>query len=929
MMRTRCLDEVRVVSLIEGRLTTEELAATEAHIDGCDICRALLAELARDDEAKETGGAVSPGEVIGRYVILTQVGAGGMGAVFAAWDPELDRKVALKVVAEAAAADEMAQQRLVDEAKALASVRHPNVIAIYDVGRAAGRVFIAMEYMDAGTLRAWLSAGERSWRAIVGKYIAAGRGLAAAHEAGLVHRDFKPDNVLFSASGRCVVTDFGLASAPPEGFATAPAAIPETTAWGTPAYMAPEALRREPITARADQFSFCVSLWESLFGEPPFAGETAEARMAAVRDGQRRDSSVQSTIPSSLRKHVNQGLSTDPSARFESMNALLTALQGVTAPPRRVGWVIAAGAVAATTSFVIARGERECDGGRSDWRPMWSDVARSELEAAFRASGAAEVDETWRRFAAGVDAYVDDWATAHREACAASEGTTSDRRVATASMLCLSRRREQAFALLEALSNPTADALQHSLTAVAALPPVKGCAETQRTDQAAEPTDAETQAELEGQLAGIDTIWRLSQPEIVRPRLTALEQRARAAGADSILAGVRVHQGKLLVDAAEHEEAHEALLEGGMLALTSGAPEIAAEAWISLMALDGAEQQRFELAEHWEELAKATLARLDGTTRWHAMLAAHQGLVRANAGDWPASKSAWQEAVRIGTEILGEGHPDVVAFRVRFGEALTLVREFDAAREQHDEALAQQLQLYGEMHRETARTLRAIGHTLVQQQKFGEALEVQRRCLEIQRVVLPPGHREIGYTLGNLGITLKNADKTAIDAALAYMEEGLGIITESQDAEHSRVLLLRHQIARTLKEKGRLEEARDRWLAILDGFGPKPADHAVLARVHLRLGITLRELGDAVGSAEQLRAAVAMGERLHGADHPEVLVALVELGDTLVGANASDLAPLRTAIEHPAGTLAPEYVQRAKDLLAQSQGAVERTAGPD
>ncbi|MEM6989691.1 MAG: serine/threonine-protein kinase [Myxococcota bacterium] len=911
MMPTACLDEVRIVGLIEGRLTSEELAAAEAHIDSCAVCHGLLAELARGEESRSGTATPSAGEVIGRYVMLTQVGAGGMGMVFAAWDPELDRKIALKLVTESAASDEKAQDRLVDEAKALASIRHPNVISIYDVGRVGGRVFIAMEYMEAGTLRTWLSSAKRSWRVVLSKFIAAGRGLAAAHDGGLVHRDFKPDNVLFSAKGRCVVTDFGLALAPPEGFETSPDALPSTTAWGTPGYMAPEALRHVAVTPRADQFSFCVALWEALHGAPPFGGKTIEERLAAVRDGVRREPPP-SDAPAAVRRVVNRGLSLDPSARYETMDALLKALEGAASPSRRAGWLVAGAGLAGVGALSIARGDPECDGARSEWRPMWSDDARDELASAFAATTAAGASETFRRFAGGVDEYVERWASAHRSACQLASGSAAERRTAVHAMQCLSGQRVQAFALLEALSRPTEESLEHSLTAVASLPPPTRCSQAAAVAE----VGRESNEELERELASIDTIWRLSQPEIVRPRLEALEKRAEEAGARAILAGVRVNQGKIFTEAADHEAAHASLVEGGMLALASGAPEIAMEAWVSLMALDGAERQRFDWAAHWEQLATAMLAQLGEETRWHAMLAAHQGLVRANNGNWSEARAAWERAVEIGSATLGEAHPDVISFRVRLGEASALLGDFEAAREQQDRALEQNLALYGEVHRETARTLRAIGVTLVQQGKLAEALEFQQRGLEIQRAVLPEGHREIGYTLGNLGITMAKADPDNVGDARAKMEEGLAIIGESQEQDHTRVLILRHQIARALMGEGKLQEARDRWREILEEVDLAEANPAVIARVHLRLGIVLRELEDWVGSAEQLRRAVTLFEQVHGEANGVVLLALVELGDTLVQANATDLAPLHRALAHPAAADAPEYIERARELLA-------------
>ncbi|MEM6994111.1 MAG: serine/threonine-protein kinase, partial [Myxococcota bacterium] len=229
------------------------------------------------------------GRVFGRYVVLQHIGAGGAGTVYAAYDPELNRKVALKVLNDERP---RSRQRLMREAQAIAKVTHPNIVAVHDVGTHQGRVYIAMEFVDGFTLRRWLAVKTRPWQDVLDKLNAAGEGLAAAHDAGLVHRDFKPDNVLVDRAGRVVVLDFGLARrASTAGDSRqseedqqidamlrtprhTPLDINITGAgalMGTPAYMAPEQHLRQRVDARTDQFSFCVVFWEALYGERPFA----------------------------------------------------------------------------------------------------------------------------------------------------------------------------------------------------------------------------------------------------------------------------------------------------------------------------------------------------------------------------------------------------------------------------------------------------------------------------------------------------------------------------------------------------------------------------------------------------------------------------------------------------------------------------------
>jgi serine/threonine protein kinase len=268
---------------------------------------------------------------VDRYVVTEKLGGGGMGVVYAAYDPELNRKLAIKLVLPMASDSASASERrvrLLREAQAMAQLSHPNVIAIYDVGTLGEQVFLAMEHVEGRTLTQWLSLEKRHWREIVNIFVQAGRGLAAAHAAGIVHRDFKPDNVLVGDDGRVRVLDFGLArAAQADGSesesaddrvrtVSADAGMLRLTVTepgkliGTPAYMAPEQLMGQPGDARSDQFSFCVALYQGLYRELPFTGETAES----IR------------VPARLRKVLLRGLSAAREDRFDSMDSLLREL---------------------------------------------------------------------------------------------------------------------------------------------------------------------------------------------------------------------------------------------------------------------------------------------------------------------------------------------------------------------------------------------------------------------------------------------------------------------------------------------------------------------------------------------------------------------------------------------------------------------------
>jgi predicted Ser/Thr protein kinase len=269
---------------------------------------------------------------VSRYRIERVLGRGGMGVVHLAWDPELDRHVALKLVHSGPFVDgERLAARLHREAKVLAQLKHPNVVKVFDVGRHEGELFVAMEYIAGPTLRTWQRAGTRSREQLVAAYVEAGRGLAAVHRAGIVHRDFKPDNVFVDRDGRVVVGDFGLADdrelvghASASDDPRAPLDITRTGALlGTLRYMACERLRGEPASQASDQFEFCAALWEALTGVLPFAGETREALLEAMQAGPRGGDALERRV----RNVLERGLAREPSRRFASLDELLELLQ--------------------------------------------------------------------------------------------------------------------------------------------------------------------------------------------------------------------------------------------------------------------------------------------------------------------------------------------------------------------------------------------------------------------------------------------------------------------------------------------------------------------------------------------------------------------------------------------------------------------------
>ncbi|HVK75995.1 MAG TPA: serine/threonine-protein kinase, partial [Kofleriaceae bacterium] len=336
-----CPSETALSDFVSRTLPGPVEAELAVHVADCDGCRNLVFALASPVAGAAADEAVEPVERIGRFVVTELVGHGAMGSVYRARDPELDRAVAIKVRRGRSRLDGELEDRLRREAQALARLSHPHVVAVYEAGGHDGRPYVAMEYVEGTTLEAWL-AGSRTTRAVLDCVVQAGRGLAAAHAVGLVPRDFKPANVLVSTTGEAKVGDFGLVrldagepvrdrDAPGDGDVVL---TMTGSLLGTPAYMAPEQLDGEVATAASDQFSFCVTLCEALFGRRPFAGATLdELRAAMARPLELpADARWPGRVPAAVRRALARGLARDPAARFASMAALVDAL---TRAPRR------------------------------------------------------------------------------------------------------------------------------------------------------------------------------------------------------------------------------------------------------------------------------------------------------------------------------------------------------------------------------------------------------------------------------------------------------------------------------------------------------------------------------------------------------------------------------------------------------------------
>jgi tetratricopeptide (TPR) repeat protein len=732
------------------------------------------------------------GANIGRYLVLGLVGRGGMGEVYAAYDPELDRKVAVKLVrAQGAGVDaSQGRVRMLREAQAIAKLSHPNVVVVYDVGTLGDRVFIAMEFVDGNTVGYWLQAGKRSWQEVLAVYMAAGRGLEAAHRAGFVHRDFKPENVMVAKNGDVRVMDFGLARSASDAALgdddvsprNTPSDVtaeidPESTMpngmtgplrttsshlldskltqtgvmLGTPAYMAPEQFAVRPTDARADQFSFCVALYEGLYGHRPFDGKTPAELMSNVMGGRPRESPANTKVPAWLRRVVLRGLHKDPAQRHETMGALLAALAHDPTRARR-RWFATAGTVVAVGAALGALGVAwrvsydrgaMCVAGSAKLIGVWegsaiADSARkSAIHRAFVTTGVPYAETAFKGARQLLDRFADAWTTMYRDTCEATHvrGDQSAE-VLDLRMSCLSERLGRMKALTDVFAEANASVVENAVVAASSLPTLDRCADvTLLRALVPPPEDAKVRARVDtlrrevahvkalgdsGQCAvaaqaGRRLIGNAKTLHYLPIEAESLNALARSATeCMSIDDSIQLHRQAILAATASHDE------------------DSAVGAMILLAYIEADRTSDILQARNWIDLAAATL----------------QGMSRPD----PALMSARLET--LGRITGKEGRTD---------EALALFRQAQALMEKNEGADSPAV----------AKLINNIGLLLEERGRFDEALVYFRRAETLTAKILGEDHPLLAVPLNNQGEALNALRR--YDEARAALERAVTI----------------------------------------------------------------------------------------------------------------------------------------------------------
>jgi tetratricopeptide (TPR) repeat protein len=812
----------------------------------------------------------------GRFVVDRPLGAGGMGVVLLARDPELDRNVALKLLhPELAAGD--GGERLLREAQAMARLSHPNVVTVYEVGRSGDQLFVAMELVEGETLRAWMRGPARSWRDRVAMFVAAGRGLAAAHAAGLVHRDVKPENVLVGADGRARITDFGLvvAGVAPETAAIADDAILHGltiggAAVGTPGYMSPEQWTGGAVDARSDQFSFCVALWEALYGGRPFAGSSAAAIRRNVLTGAIREAPAGHGVPARIEPLIRRGLAVDPAARWPSLTALLDALAARAAREGRTIAVGAAAVVVAGSALALGLGMRDaspdpCPAPDDRIARVWSPGRRGAVEKAIVAADPALGAVRFATAAGVVDKGVGEWRTAHVATCRATrvEGRQSDA-LLDARMRCLDRWLADADRSIGELAAGTArDTVDTAVAGLTRLtrPGACGTAEGFPTPVAPE-ARAEALA-IRAALDQLDAERMAGTLQDAPAKAAALIDRARKLGHPPTLAATLYEAFQFLSRANAPDPA--LLDELTRVAAIAGNDHVAAYAWVQLVRARGGELDKPEQAEALYATADAALLRAEDPAelRFDLDLARFAGLRDANQldaaeallehagvaiaaadparlpsplldyqsrlsfargtlldarGEKEAAIAMFRRSMAERTELLGPDHPDLARNLINIGEALRQLGKMDEAAEAYAEAARIIESRIGESGM-LALVLNRVAATRAARGQRAEALALYRRATALGDTFYPQGHPRRTALHSDLGTAL---------AASGALEDALAEHTVAIDAdvaagrETNNVALALHARGNTLADLGRLADAiadYRRALALIDKLG--------------------------------------------------------------------------------------------------------------
>ncbi len=842
----------------------------------------------------------------GRFRTLSLLGRGGMGVVLRAHDPKLDREVALKVLL-ASAHESDAVARMLREARSMARLGHPNLVVVHEVDDEGAAPFIVMEYVVGETLRAWMDR-PRPWRDVLTTFVGAGRGLAAAHAEGIVHRDFKPSNVMVGVDGRVRVADFGLARLDPS-FASEPEgdtahSVAEVTRTGmivgTPAYMAPEQHAGEAAGAAADQYAYCVAMFEALYGARPFRGETSEALYRAKQRGVVETPAGTHGVPGWLHAAVLRGLAAKASERWPSMAELLAALERgqARARGRRVAVAALVGAgVVGTVALLGALDRREritaCERAGAEVAEIWNDDIEATTRAAMIAGGGAGAATTADLTVPWLVARAEAWRAARTEVCLdASVRRTASADAVDRAVWCLDERKMQLEALVTELSRGDPAVTREAVVAAATLPSVEACRDAAALEHSPPPPvdRREDVRPLLRAMAAAEAAVRTGRRADGLERSVAALAQAEAVAWPPETVRARLLEARALEQNADYPAAEQAGRRAYFDAAQLGEWGVAADAATRLTYLVSYRRGRHADALEWSEHAKIALAHAaDPAGLRSAALAAYIGTAAQATNDSARAQEMFERALALYQSALGSSHPSVASALSSLANLRKRAGDYDEAQRLHEQALAIREEVLGPEHPEVGSSLSGLASVAWAKGDSSRALELYERAVQIREAALGPDHPDVAAGLVNVaGVASERGEHRRAQELLL---RALSIYEATMGPEHPNVATTLAGLAMSYAESGQPAKGRDtleRSLALLEKtLGPEHPDVAMASN---NLGRLYRQTGDATKARASFERALRIAEVQLGPEHPQVALALQNLHRIHADAGDSETA---------------------------------------
>ncbi len=842
------------------------------------------------------------GAVLDRFTVVDKLGEGAMGVVVAAYDPDLDRKVAIKLLHTKLLTSEdtaAATERLMREAQATAKLAHDNVVTVHEVGETDGRVFLVMEYIDGGTLADWLDEAPRSWREIVSMLVRAGRGLAAAHAQGLVHRDFKPDNVLVAKDGRVRVSDFGLVST--DGLESS--ALGDSTAelrdgrspldltltrtgavMGTPRFMAAEQHAGEASTPASDQFAFCVALYRALYGQFPFAGDTVGELATSVRAGDIRAPAERADAPARLHAMLARGLRAEPSERFESMDVLLARLEQAVRPSRTRAYA----GIAAVALFAIAAGGLSVQRGCASDRPactsseaemakVWGADRRARVVAAFQGSSSPLAADALEHVLDRLDAQADAWIAMRQDSCEATLDGHQTERILELRERCLSRRRDQMDAVIELLAVDELDeaSVAAARKSVFSLTTVDACADIESLESMLPlPDDPDQRAEvakLRKEIERAKALTEAGRTDESIPVYDELYERAKPLGYSQIEAELLLELADAQLQRGLWEESNDSFRRAALAAGAARDDFLLSKALSKRIFVVGARLGNREEALALVDGAEAALARANTLPELRHYFYVARGAVYVELGRNAEARADIERTRETAIQVFG---PESFEYAASLHNlAILLLREPDPAERAkavayQEQALAIQEQGLGPNHPDLALTLTNLSGDYLQVGQLPQACDTARRAIDNYDQALPEFHPAASRPRLFLARceALRGNHQAAIDAA----EQGLRIAERAPLDRTGFVIEAHELIARSNASLGRWDAADEHMKAAAElCVATDGNDPGCLWLMHVRARMLWAHGADDEAVAI-LEHALEIAITHHGADSEQV-----------------------------------------------------------